>query len=704
MKRLLLRRFLAVALITTLAVGSAVVLLALLPPSSLPSPLVTISWRMRLAVRKARGHVPNLSWRELLEMVKVKGGFGLKGFAIGAQSLEGALANPYVTPEDHEAGSAMFRDRCAMCHGGQGAGMHAPPLNRALKHGNSDMAIYRVLKYGIAGTAMVAQDLPMKQAWQLVGYIKMLQTETTSEEAAAASSRPPVSVDFGRLRAAAGNPDEWLTYSGTLDGRHHSPLAEITSKNVDRMRLLWTHQFEDTRPEIQATPLVVGGVIYTTLPPSTAVALDARTGEELWRYARPIPDVPLCCRRVNRGLAILGNKVYMAALDGYLVALDARTGALAWTTKVGDWSAGYSMTGAPLAVNDTVVVGIAGGEFGIRGYLTAYDAETGDQRWRFHTIPAPGEPGNETWAGDSWKTGGGPTWNVGAYDPTLDLVYWGVGNPGPDYNGDVRPGDNLYTDSVVAVRGATGKLAWHFQFTPHDEHDWDSTQVPILADLRRGETTTKAVCWANRNGFYYVLDRTTGKFLKGTPFVEQNWASGLTPAGRPIPLSSGTTVGQLVRPGGNGGTNWQNATYDEKRGLVFVHATEGAAVFTKAEETPRGAEGTAFLGSAGGNREPIYPFVRALDAGTGAKAWEYASPLWTDKGKTALYTGLLSTGGGVVFGASSGVFFALDADTGKERWRVSLGGNTMAPPITFRLDGRQVVLISAGSSLFMFGL
>jgi alcohol dehydrogenase (cytochrome c) len=406
---------------------------------------------------------------------------------------------------------------------------------------------------------------------------------------------------------------------------------------------------------------------------------------------------------VNRGLAVLGNKVFLGTLDGYLVALDAATGSVVWQTQVGDASRGYTITGAPLAVNDAIAIGIAGGEFGIRGFLAAYDPETGQQKWRFHTVPAPGEPGNETWPGDSWKSGGGPTWNIGSYDPELDLLYWGVGNPGPAFNGDVRQGDNLYTNSVIALRGATGELAWYFQFTPHDEHDWDSTQVPVLADLPVGGSTRKVICWANRNGFYYVLDRTTGQFLSGKAFVVQNWTAGLDEHGRPLPAQALDTTGKLVRPGGNGATNWQNASYDEKRGLVFVHATEGSSVYTKSEKVTRGPRGT-YLGSADTGTDPVLPVVRALRASDGARVWERPSPRMSGflQGKWPGYTGLLATAGGLVFGASNDTFFALDSASGRPLWQVSLGGNTLAPPISFRLDGHQVVLVSAGRSLFLF--
>ena len=286
---------------------------------------------------------------------------------------------------------------------------------------------------------------------------------------------------------------------------------------------------------------------------------------------------------MNRGLAILDNSLFFGSLDGYLIAINANTGKVKWQTRVASPSDGYSLTGAPLVVNHSVVIGVAGGDFGVRGFLAAYDVTTGQQQWKFDTIPGPGEAGHETWQNDAWKTGGGATWVTGSYDPSLDLLYWGVGNPAPAFAGDGRPGDNLFTDSVVALHASSGKLAWYFQFTPHDEHDWDSAQTPILADLLIDGLERKVICWPNRNGFYYVLDRVTGQFLVGTPFVEVNWAQGLTSQGRPIPADAGTVTegGRVTKPGVNGGMNWEPAAFNPALGLIFVNAIEGQSVFTK---------------------------------------------------------------------------------------------------------------------------
>jgi len=666
-----------------------------------------LSWRADLYSRKATGRVPDLSWAELWQMTRVRGGFGLEAVVNGT-SVDGAIRNPYDTDEDRKAGASIFRERCAVCHGGDGTGWHGPPLNQSgLKHGDSDLAIYKVLRDGIRDTTMTAADLEPLQLWQVVGYVRTLQTHGSGDGAdqhVDEAPRPNIKVSGDQIRAAGSKPDQWLTHSGSLDGRRYAPLTEITPANVSRLRIRWVHQFETDEPTPESTPLVVNGIIFTIEPPSNVVALDARSGNAIWTRRRSVPaDLPLCCQRVNRGLAVLGDMLFLGSLDAYLVAINANTGNVIWQTQVARPSDGYTLTGAPLIVNQSVVVGVAGGEYGIRGFLAAYDAVTGEQQWRFHTIPGPGEPGHDSWKTDAWQTGGGPTWITGSYDPSLDLLYWGVGNPAPDFSGDIRPGDNLFTNSVVALHASSGKLAWHFQFTPHDEHDWDSTQTPILADVSINGTAHRAICWANRNGFYYVLDRATGEFLVGTPFVEQNWAKGLDATGRPILSDSGqlSNVGRLTRPGVGGGTNWQNAALDRERGLFFVHATDSASVFTKSVKVSRGPMGL-YQASAGSVAEPLKPVVRALDLASGVKRWENFSPPIRDVRFS--YSGLLATAGGLVFGASSGSVFALDSTNGRELWRVELGGDTRAAPISFAVDGRQVVLVSAGRALFEFGL
>ena len=674
-------------------------------------------WRLKFYVRKATGRVPELSWLELIQGTwpgtVLKGTWPGSGFIRGtmvtdSRSLHAGVTNPLTSLEDRARGRELFLDHCASCHGRDGQGAQAPTLAKTnFSVGSSDFALYKVLRDGIAGTAMESIDLSIAERWQVVAFLRSLDHHAANQIDAELRTSP-VHVDPEALLTARSRTDEWLTYSGALDGWRHSPLAEITAANVAGLKLRWAHQFATEEDSIQATPLVASGTIFLSEPPNNVVALEAATGREIWRYVRRLPDeLPVCCGRVNRGLAILGSRLFLGTLDARLVALDANSGQVEWQVEVADPGDGFTITGAPLVVRDSVIVGVSGGEFGIRGFLAGYDAATGQQRWRFHTIPGPGEIGHESWENDAWRTGGGATWITGSFDPDLNLVYWGVGNPSPVYAGAVRPGDNLFTNSVIALDATTGRLAWHFQFTPHDQHDWDSNQTPILADLTIDGAARKVICWANRNGFYYVLDRTNGAFLRGVPFVDINWASGLDDAGRPILAEAAnvTPTGMLTRPGIGGGTNWLPPSYDPHSQTFLVHSTEGASIYTAspADEVRRG-QGGIYVGSGSSKAGPPRTnVVKALDAATGALKWAYVAP----KQQTELdstYSGVLSTAGGLAFSASAGILFALDVATGEELWRASLGGRSQATPISFLVDGSQVVAVAAGRSLFVFSL
>ena len=346
----------------------------------------------------------------------------------------------------------------------------------------------------------------------------------------------PAQLSYERLLNAETEPGNWLTYSGAYKSNHYSKLDEISRETVGDLELKWVFQ-AGTTDKLQSTPLVVDGVMYLTEGSNDVVALDARTGRAFWRYEHSLPErINLCCGHVNRGLAMSGDRLYQGTLDGRFLALDSKTGAVLWDRRLVDNTKGYSLTVAPLAVKNKIILGTAGGEYGIRGFIDAYDPETGERIWRFHTIPGPGEPGHETWENDAWKTGGGSAWITGSFDPELNLLYWGVGNPAPDWNPEVRPGDNLYTGSVVALDVDTGELKWHFQFTPHDEWDYDAVQIPVLVDREFRGRQRKLMLWGNRNAFYYVLDRETGEFLLGKAFTRQTWAKGLDEKGRPIKI------------------------------------------------------------------------------------------------------------------------------------------------------------------------
>lgn len=507
-------------------------------------------------------------------------------------------------------------------------------------------------------------------------------------------------VSYERILKSSTEPGNWLTYSGNYSGHRYSPLDSINEGNVRNLRPMWAYQTNSLQ-KFETTPLVVDGVMYISEPPSHVTALDTRTGRPLWKYRRTMPDdVRVCCGQVNRGVAILGDLIYVGTIDSYLVALNAKSGAVMWETKVADFQKGYSITVAPLAVRDKIVVGIAGGEYGVRGFLDAYDAKTGKRAWRFWTIPGPGEKGNETWKGDSWKTGSAATWVTGSFDPETNLIYWGTGNPGPDWNGEVREGDNLYSDSLVAVNADTGELKWHFQFTPHDVHDWDATEVPVLVDAEVRGQKRKLVIFANRNAFYYVLDRVTGEFLAGKAYAKQTWAKGLDDQGRPIriPNTFPSYEGTRVWPSVSGANNWYSPTFSPKTRLVYVAVRESGSVYFIGDAEYK--EGEQFNG--GGFRsipnEQDWGAVRAFDPATGTLKWEYKlfSPPWA---------GLLSTAGDLLFGGTNeGQVFVLQASTGQPLWRYQAGGAARGNPVSYSVEGKQYVAVTMGNTLHVFGL
>lgn len=525
-------------------------------------------------------------------------------------------------------------------------------------------------------------------------------------------------VGNDRLLKTDAEPQNWLMYSGGYFGQRHSPLRQIDPANVKDLEMKWMYQGQ-VFGSWESSPLVVNGVMYLTQRPNDIVALDAKTGRIFWIYKYAgATDYKVCCGANNRGLAILGHTLFMGTLDAHLVAVDARNGRLMWNTKVAEYHLGYSVSHAPLVVKDKVIVGTGGGEYGIRGFIAAYDVASGKEVWKFHTVPAPGEPGSDTWSGDAWKTGGGSIWVTGTYDPALNLTYWGTGNPGPDFNPAQRPGDNLYTDSLVALDADTGTLKWHFQFTPHDKYDWDATQVPVLADATWRGTPMKLLMLANRNAFFYVLDRVTGKFLLGVPFSKQNWASGLDEKGRPIetPQPEGATTW----PGQQGGTNWYSPSYSPRTGLFYIPAWENVGGVFRSQDTPF-RPGLSFMGGGYRTTPPVPeaavpPNIRrppvnnwtdavahgaiiAVDPNTGQRKWTYAMYDLTDAGIMTTASDLLFAGG------REGFFQALDARTGTLLWKSNLGSvQIYAAPITYEVDGKQFVSVIAGNVLVAYAL
>ena len=508
-------------------------------------------------------------------------------------------------------------------------------------------------------------------------------------------------VTFERLVNSAKEPQNWMTYSGDYSGKRHSALDQINLTNVRTIVPKWVYQTAATG-KLETSPLVVDGILYATAQDNRAFALDARTGRPIWMYQRPLPgDIRPCCGRVNRGLAILGDKVFLGTLDAHVIALDAKTGAVVWDVVAADYRTGHSFTVAPLAVKNLIVIGISGGEYGVRGFIDAYDADTGDRRWRFYTVPGPGEPGHETWEGDSWKVGGAPAWNTGTYDPPTNQIFWPTGNPSPSNRGEGRAGDNLYSNSLLALNADTGKMNWYFQFTKHDEHDWDATQVPVIIDTPIDAGGKHLIAQADRNGFFYVIDRTTGKLMSATAYGKITWSDKKDAEGRPVAnnQASPTLEGRTICPGALGTTNFMAPTYDPQTGLFYATARDQCDTFSTAPQ-PYEA-GHAYYGSAyfpSEDAEPYLGFLKAIDPATGEmkQKFQHTSPTWS---------GVLSTAGGLVFsGDAEGNFIAFDAATLKSLWHFQMGGAVYAPPMAFAVDGKEYVAIGAGSAVYAFGL
>lgn len=522
---------------------------------------------------------------------------------------------------------------------------------------------------------------------------------------------------YERILNAADEPENWLTYNGGYMSQRHSLLDQINPDNVSTLELKWVLQ-NQVFGAWQSNPLIVDGIMYVTERPNSVMAVDAVTGRVFWKFRHtPVEGARICCGANNRGVAVLDDKVYMGTLDARLIALDRVNGQPLWNVEVGDVDQSYSVTMAPLAVKDKIMVGVGGGEFGIRGYVAAFDAETGELAWKTYTIPGPGEANHDSWEGDDWEHGGAPVWITGSFDPELNLTYWGVGNPGPDWNAGQRPGDNLYSDSAIALDADTGELKWHFQFTPNDGYDYDSVQVPVLADINFRGTPKKVMMWANRNGYFYVLDRVTGEFLEGKPFVTVNWSSGLDENGRPIPTPQ--PEGMPTYPGNQGGTNWYPPSFSPNTGLFYFSAWENYATIYRAEESEY-IPGRAFLGGGFsvlapapgaptigiGRTNPInnwtnevgFASLKAMDPQTGEAVWSYNQFDVSDSGMLTTASDLLFTGG------REGYFHAIDARSGELIWNVNLGGQIVMAPVTYMVDGVQYVSVISGNGLSTFAL
>jgi len=533
----------------------------------------------------------------------------------------------------------------------------------------------------------------------LVAFLSRLKTENDG----VLSGVPSGSEAEAFPAIADPSPGEWPTYHGHLSGNRYSSLRQINAENVAHLTPRWMFPIANSK-RLEVTPVVVNGVMYVTTA-NEVYAIDARSGRQIWHYSRPLTKGVIgdAASAINRGVAALGNKIFMVTDNAHLIALESMTGHLLWDSEIADFRKGYGATSAPLVVNDLVLSGTSGGDEGARGFVAAFSAATGKRVWQFWTMPAPGEPGSETWIGRAIEHGCVTGWLTGTYDPGTGLVYWPTGNPCPDYNGDERKGDNLYSNSVVALDAKTGKLRWYFQFTPHDLHDWDAAETPMLVDAEFRGQPRKLLAQANRNGFFYVLDRETGEFLLGAPFIHKlTWASGLDVKGRPQVVSGSepSVQGTKVCPSVIGATNWNSTAYNPATGLFYVLALESCNIYTKSSAWWE--PGKSFYG--GGTRrvpdETGEKFLRAIELQTGKIVWEVPQ-LAPGFG----LSGVLTTAGGLVFfGDDSGAFAAVDAKTGKALWHFHTNEFWHSSPMTYAVDGRQYIGVSVGSNIIAFAL
>ena len=498
--------------------------------------------------------------------------------------------------------------------------------------------------------------------------------------------------------------ENWVSYNGDYSGRRYSQLSEINVNNVGRLRAEWIfHAHNSDRLEV--TPVVVNGMMFVTSA-NDVVALDAQTGRTVWHYARPISQglIDDASGHISRGVGVWHDRVYRETDNAHLLCLDARSGNLLWDVAYADWNRNYGATSAPLVVKDKVIVGTSAGDDGVRGFVAAYDAESGKLAWRFWTIPGPGEFGSNSWPGDLYQHGGGTTWMPGTYDPQLNMLFWGTSNPAPDFEGSVRPGDDLYTDCLLALDPDTGKLKWYFQFTPHDLFDYDATETPVLIDVAFKGESRKLVVQANRNGYIYVLDRTSGEFLSAIRFVEKvNWANGIDAKGRPIrsdimPTPSGTKV----CPGYAGATNWFSPSYSETTHLFYVLVREQCQTYFSAAEPQQFQPGKEFYSTgvkhaAGEKSEKL---LIAFDVSSGTSAWKYPQI-----GSGHSMSGTMTTAGGLLFfGDDAQSFEAVGAQNGKPLWHFNTGQDMSASPMTYAVGGKQYVAVAAGSDVLSFAL
>jgi alcohol dehydrogenase (cytochrome c) len=633
------------------------------------------------------------------------------------------------TPAPME-GRANFEARCSGCHGADGNGGELGPSIIRRVAGRDDAQLATLIREGLPTRGMPPNGAPDAEMKQMIAFIRTLRRNTgvkpvrgtfqTADGKSLTGLIVNQTLGDAQLRTddnalhllrKAGDgyrevtsQTDWPTYNGDPGGNRFTKINQISPANVARLAPKWTFTLPGTA-NLQVTPVVVAGIMYVTSA-NECYALDAGNGRAIWHFQRPRTQglIGNAASGINRGVAIAQDRVFMVTDNAHLVALNRATGDLLWEIEMADWHKNYNATSAPLIAGSLVISGTAGGEEGVRGFVAAYDQATGKEAWRFWTVPKPGEPKSETWQGMGIEHGGAVTWFTGTYDSASGTLYWPTGNPGADYNGDERMGDDLYSDCILALDANTGKLKWHYQTTPHDLWDWDATETPIVADVAWQGKPRKVLIQANRNGFFYVWDRTTGELLLGKQFIKKlTWASGIGPDGRPVKIAGQepSEKGTTVCPSQDGATNWFSPSFNPATGLFYVQTYEKCSVYTKrtlaAWEPGRTFLGGAQRGSPEGKPERI---LRAIDIQTGKIAWELAEP-----GPAVSWGGTLATATGLVFfGEESGAFMAADARTGKPLWSFQTSALWKASPMTYSFDNNQLIAIAAGPAIVAFGL
>jgi alcohol dehydrogenase (cytochrome c) len=660
--------------------------------------------------------------------------FGL--VAAGGLAAQGQ-SQPAV-PAD--AGRKSFELRCGQCHGGDAKGGEmGPDITGRLANYRTDPQLTALIHAGIPTSGMPATKVEGPELLALVRFAHSITVRAGGARGGMQYPRFTAETSTGKLdgvklgegfddvqmrtddgkvhllRRADGKFREvtsevdWPEYNGDPRGNRYAAMTQITKENVGRLASRWVFAFPPVYGgrgappmppnHLEVTPVVVGGLMYVTNV-NECIALDAGSGRQVWRFIRPRTPAVMDRAGVNRGVAVAGDKVFLETDNAHIVALNRFTGEQVWDTEIASVTQNYFATSAPLTAGDLIVTGLGGGEHGANGQVVAFDQATGKESWRFHVVPKRGEPGSETWKGKELEHGGGPTWFTGSYDPELDTVYWPTGNPSEEYNGDARPGDNLYTDCILALDRKTGKLKWHYQFTPHDLWDWDATETSVLVNAPWQGKMRKLMLHADRNGFYYVFDRTDGKLLLAKQFLRHvSWATGIGPDGRPVklPNQEPTEAGTHVCPSQDGATNWYSPSFNPLTGMYYFQTNERCSIYIKRDQ-PDWVVGQTYLGGTQKSTNDPKPqrILRAIDYQTGADKWEIVQP-----GEDESWGGTLSTASGLVFfEEETGAFMAADATTGKVLWSFQANTpNWHASPMAYQFDGKEYIAIVSGGNI-----